>query len=104
MRQLAKIGYRLIFYYSGCIVQDPRMGQKLGTGPRVRHMFLVVNLHFPPVTPISIATAAAVVSSLSYLALWHSHLGHAPSSRVQQLASKGLLGFVSNDNFDYTSC
>ena len=24
--QLAKLGYRLIFYYSECIVQDPRMG------------------------------------------------------------------------------
>ena len=24
--QLAKLGYRLIFYYFGCIVQDSRMG------------------------------------------------------------------------------
>ena len=37
--QLAKLGYRLIFYYSGCIVQDSRTGQELGTGPRVRRMF-----------------------------------------------------------------
>ena len=29
--QLAELGYRLIFYYSGCIVQDPRTGQELGT-------------------------------------------------------------------------
>ena len=33
--QLAELGYRLIFYYSGCIVQDPRMGQELRTDPRV---------------------------------------------------------------------
>ena len=26
MGQLAELSYRLIFYYSGCIVQDPRMG------------------------------------------------------------------------------
>ena len=26
MGQLAKLGYRLIFYYSRCTVQDPRMG------------------------------------------------------------------------------
>ena len=32
--QLAELGYRLIFYYSGCIVQDLRTGQELGTGPR----------------------------------------------------------------------
>ena len=26
MGQLAELGYRIIFDYSGCIVQDPRMG------------------------------------------------------------------------------
>ena len=67
-------------------------------------MFPVDNLHLPPVAPISVAAAAAVVSSLPSLALWHSRLGHAPSSRVQQLASRGLLGSVSKDNFDCTSC
>ena len=101
VRQLAELGYRLIFYYSWCIVQDPRTGEEIGTGPRVGHMFLVDNFHFPPVAPVSIATA---VSSLPPLALWHSHLGHASSSRVQQLTSKGLLGSMSKDNFDCTSC
>ncbi|XP_030942055.1 uncharacterized protein LOC115967115, partial [Quercus lobata] len=61
--QLAELGYRLIFDYSG----------------------------------------SAAVSSLPSLALWHSRLGHASSSRVQQLASRGLLGSVSKDNFDYES-
>ena len=79
-------------------------GQELGTGPRVRRMFPMNNLHLPPVAPVFVAAAAAVVSSLPSLALWHSHLGHASSSRVQQLASRGLLGFVSKDNFDCTSC
>ena len=64
-------------------------------------MFPVDNLHLPPVAPISVAAAA---TSLPSLALWHSRLGHASSSRVQQLASKGLLGSVSKDNFDCTSC
>ena len=71
------------------------------TSPRVGRMFPMDNLHLPPVAPVSVA---ATVSSLSFLALWHSRLGHAPSSRVQQLASKGLLGFVFKDNFDCTSC
>ena len=79
------------------------MGQELGTSPRVGCMFLVENLHLPLVAPVSVATAAAVVSSLPSLALWHSRLGYASSSRVQQLASKGLLGSVSKDNFDFTS-
>ena len=99
--QLAELGYRLIFDYFGCIVQDPRTGQELGTGPRVGRIFPVDNLHLPPVAHVSVAAA---VSSLPSLALWHSRLGHASSSRVQQLASRGLLGSVSKDNFDCTSC
>ena len=101
MEQLAELGYRLIFYYSGCIVQDPRIGQELGMGPRVGRMFPVENLYLPPVAPMSVAVA---VFSLPSPALWHSRLGHAPSSRVQQLASKGMLGSVSKDNFDCTLC
>ena len=81
--QLAELGYRLIFYYSGCILQDPMTRQELGTNPKVRHIFPMDNLHLPPVAPISVAAAAAVISSLPSLALWHSHLGHAPSSQVQ---------------------
>ena len=90
MGQLAELGYRLIYYYSGCIVQDSRKGQELRTSPRVGRMFLVNNLHLPPIALISVAVAIATVSSLPSLALWHSRLGHAPSSRVQQLVSKGL--------------
>ena len=105
MGQLAELGYRLIFYYSGCIMQDLRTGQDLGTGSRVGCMFPVDNLHLPPVAvAVAVAAAAAAVSSLPSLALWHSCLGHASSSRVQQLASRGLLGSVSKDNFDCTSC
>ena len=78
--QLAELGYRLIFYYSKCIVQDPRMGQELGTGSRVGRMFPVDNLHLPPVAPVYVIAA---VSSLPSFALWHSRLGHASSSRVQ---------------------
>ena len=33
--QLAELDYRIIFDYSGCIVQDPRTGQELGTGPKI---------------------------------------------------------------------
>ena len=67
-------------------------------------MFPMDNLHFSPVAPIFVATTATTVSSLPSLTLWHSCLSHAPSPRVQQLASKGLLGSVSKDNFDCTSC
>ena len=65
------------------------MGQELGTGPRVGHMFPVDNLRLPLVAPISIAVATTV-SSIPSLAFWHARLGHASSSRVQQLASRGF--------------
>ena len=100
--QLAELGYRIIFDYSGCIVQDPRIGQELRTGHRVGRMFPVDNLRLPLVVPVSV-TAAAAISSIPSLALWHARLGHASSSQVQQLASRGLLGSVSTENFDYVS-
>ena len=103
MGQLAELGYRIIFDYSGCIVQDPRTGQELGIGSRVGRMFPVNNLHLPLVAPVSVAVATAV-SSIPSLALWHARLGHASSSRVQQLASRGLLALVSIENFDCVAC
>ena len=74
------------------------MEQELGIGPKVGRMFPIDNLHLPPVAPVSVATAATVVFSLPSLALWQSRLGYASSSRVQQLAFKGLLSSVSKEN------
>ena len=102
--QLAKLGYHITFNYSGCIVQDLRMGQELGTGPKVGRMFPVDNLRLPPVAPIFVTAAAATVSSIPSLTLWHARLSHASSSQVQHLASRDLLGLVSTENFDCVSC
>ena len=66
-------------------------------------MFSVDNLRLPLVAPASVATATAV-SSIPSLALWHAQLGHASSSQVQYLASRGLLGSMSTENFDCVSC
>ena len=66
-------------------------------------MFPVDNLRLPLVAPVSVA-AAVTASSIPSLALWHVLLGHASSSLVQQLASRGLLGSVSTENFDCVSC
>ena len=71
-----------------------------GTGPRVGRMFPVDNICLPLVAPISVAAAAAISSFVPSFALWHDRLGHASSSRVQQLVSRGLLGLVSTENFD----
>ena len=66
-------------------------------------MFLVDNHHLPLVAPASVA-AVTVVSSIPSIALWHAQLGHASSSEVQYLASRGLLGSMSTENFDCVSC
>ena len=79
--QLAEFGSHIIFDYSWCIVQDLRMGQKLETCPKVGCMFPMDNLRLPLVAPISVA-ATATVFSIPFLALWHTRLGHASSSRV----------------------
>ena len=84
-------------------MQDSRTGQELGTGPIVRRMFPVDNLHLPLFAPVFVATATTV-SSIPSLALWHARLGHASSSRVQQLTSRSLLGSVFTENFDCISC
>ena len=76
------------------------MGQELGTSPRVGHMFPIDNFRLPLVAPVSVAA----VSFIPSLALWHAQLGHTSSSRVHQLASRGLLGSVSTENFDCVSC
>ena len=81
VEQLAELGYCIIFDYSVCIVQDPRIGQKLRTGPRVGRMFPVDNLRLPLVAPVSVAVTA-VISSIPSLALWHARLSHASSSWV----------------------
>ena len=80
------------------------MGQELGTLLRVGHVFPVDNLCLSHVAPISVATAATAVSSIHSLVLWHARLDYASSSQLQHLASRGLLGLVSNENFDCVSC
>uniref|UniRef100_A0A2N9HLK9 Uncharacterized protein n=1 Tax=Fagus sylvatica TaxID=28930 RepID=A0A2N9HLK9_FAGSY len=74
--QLAELGYHIILDYYGCVVQDPRTGQELGTGRRIGRLFEISSLRLPA-TGVSTAT-----SSSPSLSLWHSRLGHASSSRA----------------------
>ena len=61
-------------------------------------MFLVDKLRLSLIAHVSVAITVAVFSIPS-LAFWHARLGHASSSRVQQLSSRGLLGLVSIEFF-----
>ena len=66
-------------------------------------MFLVDNFCLPLVAPVFVV-AVTTVSSIPSLALWHARFGYTSSSRVQQLASRCLLGTMSTENFDCVSC
>jgi hypothetical protein len=91
--QLCELGYKLVFYFYGMHVQDPRTNHTLGTEHRIGHMFRLSSLHLPT-TDVS----AAASSSPPSLTLWHLHRGHASASHVQLLAFEGLLGSISNTN------
>ena len=67
-------------------------------------MFPVGNLRLPPIASISIVAIGTTISSIPSLAFFHARLGHASSSQVKHLASRGLLGSVSTKNFDCVSC
>ena len=66
-------------------------------------MFLMDNFRLPLVAHVSVVVVTTV-SSIPSLALWHARFGHTSSSRVQQLASRCLLGTMSTENFDCVSC
>ena len=80
-------------------VQDPRIGQVLGIGRKVGHMFEVHDLKI-----LSQVVFVAATSATSSLDLWHACLGHPSLSRLQLLVSQGHLGSVQFQNFDCTSC
>ena len=76
--QLCELGLYLYFFNSGCIIQDPQMGNINGTGHKVGHLFELESLHVPPWSVV-VASSSSHVS----LSLWHSRLGHACFSKLQ---------------------
>ena len=82
-------------------MHDSQTGQIVGTAHKVERLFKLIFLHLPS---SHLSASAVSEQSTSSLALWHSRLGHASISRVNQLVSRGLLGSVSTKSFDCTSC
>uniref|UniRef100_A0A2N9GTJ7 Uncharacterized protein n=1 Tax=Fagus sylvatica TaxID=28930 RepID=A0A2N9GTJ7_FAGSY len=66
--QLTELDYRIILDYFGCIVQDPRTGQELGTDRRIGRLFEISSLL------LSATGVSAATSSSPSLSLWHSRL------------------------------
>uniref|UniRef100_A0A2N9GRB9 Integrase catalytic domain-containing protein n=1 Tax=Fagus sylvatica TaxID=28930 RepID=A0A2N9GRB9_FAGSY len=79
--QLTELGLNLFFSSRGCLVQDSRTGQIVGS-----------------------ALSAPVIAASASIELWHSRLGHVSLPRIQTLVSRGLLGSVSSSPFDCMPC
>uniref|UniRef100_A0A2N9HUB6 Integrase catalytic domain-containing protein n=1 Tax=Fagus sylvatica TaxID=28930 RepID=A0A2N9HUB6_FAGSY len=97
--QLTELGLNLFFSSRGCLVQDSRTGQIIGTARKVGRLFELTSLHFP-----SSSISAPVIAASASIELWHSHLGHVSLPRIQTLVSRGLLGSVSSSPFDCMPC
>ena len=99
--QPTELGFVLIFFSTGVVVQDSQMGQIVGTAHKVERLFEIIFLYLPS---SRLSTSTVSGQSTFSLALWHSCLSHASISRVKQLVSLGLLGSVSNKSFDCVPC
>uniref|UniRef100_A0A2N9HG58 Integrase catalytic domain-containing protein n=1 Tax=Fagus sylvatica TaxID=28930 RepID=A0A2N9HG58_FAGSY len=97
--QLTELGLKLFFSSRGCLMQDSRTGQIVGTAHKVGRLFELTSLHFP-----SSSVSAPVIAASASIELWHSRLGHVSLPRIETLVSRGLLGSVSSSPFDYMPC
>ena len=75
--QLCELGVDILFTNHGVDVQDPWMGQVLGTGRKVGCMLEVHDLKI-----LSQVVSAAVVTTTLSPDLWHARLGHTSLSRL----------------------
>ena len=69
--QLTELGLNLFFSSHGCLVQDSRIGQIIGTARKVGRLLELTSLHFP-----SSSVFSPVIVASASIELWHSRLGH----------------------------
>uniref|UniRef100_A0A2N9HM25 Integrase catalytic domain-containing protein n=1 Tax=Fagus sylvatica TaxID=28930 RepID=A0A2N9HM25_FAGSY len=96
--QLTELGLNLFFSSRGCLVQDSRTGQIVGTARKVGRLFELTSLHFP-----SSSVSAPVIAASASIELWHSRLGHVSLPRIQTLTqySKAIKVFRSDNAREY---
>lgn len=100
--QLCELGLDVHFSSRGCLVQDPKKGQILGTGCKEGRLFTLTSLNIPshPSHSILLDLCGTTVSS----EVWHFRLGHVSFQRLNYLISSGVLGSVKHQPIDYVSC
>uniref|UniRef100_A0A2N9GXG4 Integrase catalytic domain-containing protein n=1 Tax=Fagus sylvatica TaxID=28930 RepID=A0A2N9GXG4_FAGSY len=87
--QLTELGLNLFFSSRGCLVQDSRTGQIVGSARKVGRLFELTSLHFP-----SSSVSAPVIAASASIELWHSRL-------VQTQYSKAIKVFRSDNAREY---
>ena len=100
IRQLTELGFSLTFSSNSVVMQDSQTRQIVGTARKVGRLFELIFLHLLS----SHLSASAFSEHSTYLAFWHSRLGHVSISKVKQLVSMGLLDSISNKSFDCVPC
>uniref|UniRef100_A0A2N9H472 Integrase catalytic domain-containing protein n=1 Tax=Fagus sylvatica TaxID=28930 RepID=A0A2N9H472_FAGSY len=75
--QLTELGLNLFFSSRGCLVQDSRTGQIVGSARKVGRLFELTSFHFP-----SSSVSAPVIAASASIELWHSRLGHTQYSKA----------------------
>ena len=75
--QLCELGVDILFANHGVNMQDPWIGQVLGTGQKVGRLFEVHDLKIPSQVVSDATTTATILPNL-----WHARLGHTLLSRL----------------------
>uniref|UniRef100_A0A2N9HLJ3 Integrase catalytic domain-containing protein n=1 Tax=Fagus sylvatica TaxID=28930 RepID=A0A2N9HLJ3_FAGSY len=88
--QLTELGLNLFFSSRGCLVQDSRTRQIVGSARKVGRLFELTSLHFP-----SSSVSAPVIAASASIELWHSRLV------VQTQYSKAIKVFRSDNAREY---
>ena len=104
MEQLAELGYRIIFDYSGCIVQDPRTGPELRTGPRGGENLNIIGGSTRPhaLPKVSMRLNHAPHASLGHLQ--HALYGLKQASRVWFSKFSSTISHLGYMDSHYFSC
>uniref|UniRef100_A0A2N9HHM2 Integrase catalytic domain-containing protein n=1 Tax=Fagus sylvatica TaxID=28930 RepID=A0A2N9HHM2_FAGSY len=98
--QLTELGLNLFFSSRGCLVQDSRTGQIVGSARKVGRLFELTSLHFP-----SSSVSAPVIAASASIELWHSRLVLTIyrdfAKMVQTQYSKAIKVFRSDNAREY---
>lgn len=91
---LTDLNYTVTFIASSCIVQDPRIGEIVGTGRSHNHLYYMYILTLPNPTA---SVTCLLNSKFTTCYLCHYRLGHPSLPRLRELPNTSSLGSFPMD-------